>query len=1809
MTEVSRFQHSILIVLIGTRRALCLFTILLSCLAQGLHAANMAPIALTGFNLDVVVETNSAGPPFSTAFEFNPGEGTAFYQSGLSGKTYGLPASGAVTSAFGDGTVFQFQPYTGNNALVMSSDTGITTGTLTLVTPATYSRIAILANSGGGGGNANVTLHFNDGSTFATNCNASDWFSNAGFALQGVERINLNTGNTSGAPADPRFYQTTIDLAATFGANNKPLVSVSFDQVPSAGVTGIYAISGDSTPVTAPTLTNIPATNIQSKSATLGGQIISTGGGTPQTTLYYGTVNGGTSPATWTQSIALGTQSGAFSQTITGLTAGTTYYFTSRATNFAGTNWATPSLSFVTPASALATITNLPSSSIAATLATLNGQVLTTGNDSPQVTLYYGLTNGGSNPAAWTQNVALGAQSGPFSYAVSGLASNTTYFFTSKAVNSAGTAWATPSLFFTTSTTNPPLVAVLTQHNDQARTGANLQENTLNVNNVNSNQFGLMFSRAVDDQIYAQPLVMTNVNIPGKGVHNIVIVATVNDTVYAFDADDASVTAPYWTNSFLGPNIVAPRNTDMTGACGGNYRDFSGNMGIVSTPVIDPATGTIYLVARTKENGSTYVQRLHALNITTGLDRPNSPVVITASYPGTGDGSVGGMITFDPQRQNQRSGLALINGIVYIGWASHCDWGPYHGWFIGYDAATLQRSVVYNTTPNGTDGGIWQSGQAPSADANGNIYLSIANGTVGVSGNPRSLVNRGESFLKLTRNGTNFTIASWFTPYNYQALENGDIDLGSAGLLLIPGTTLACSGGKQGVFYLVDRDNMGGLSGSSTADTNIIQSFAVSTDHIHGSPVWWDGPNGSFCYIWPSSVRLQQYKFDRTLSRFNTPAYAQSPTAAPNGQTGGMLSISANGTNAGTGILWAYHQLSGDANQAVRPGILHAYDAQNVTNELWNSEQVSARDSVGNYGKFTPPTVVNGKVYLSTFSGRLNVYGLSTFVVPPIIAPNGGLFTNSVAVTISDATPGAVIYYTLDGTKPTTNSTLYTGPFVVTNTAAVTAQAFKPGSTDSGATVATFINSSSVGTGIGLRGAYYSNQLMTFNGSPSLVRTDATVNFLWNNGAPDPKVSSDHFTARWTGSVQPQFSENYTFYTTTDDGVRLWVNGQLLIDHWVDQGATEWSGLITLAAQQKYNIQMDYYENGGGAQASLSWSSPSTAKTIIPQTQLYPVSNQPPVVSISSPTNNSSFPGIASVTITAQATDDDNSVSRVDFYSSNSLLGSVSNAPYSLTVPGFAAGSYSLTAVAYDGAGYSGTSAPVNITVTAGSGQPYGMTTRAQVTPFLNMPSTINGSLPPTLSQTGVFTNTATMAPFGGLIPYNVNVPLWSDAALKTRWLAVPNTGAPYTTNEQIGFAPTGEWTFPSGTIFVKHFELATDETNPNTKRRLETRLIVRDNNGGVYGVTYKWRPDNSDADLLTNSLNEDIVITTASGSRTQTWYYPSPADCLTCHTPAANYVLGVKTRQLNGNFTYATTGQTDNQLRTLNRLGLFYPAINESNIATYTQLAALTNQSAPLVDRARSYLDANCASCHRPGGSGITFDARYDTSLGNQNIINGILAKGNLGYDNARVVVPKDIWRSVLYGRMNSIDSAVKMPPLARNLVDTNALTVLAGWINSLPGTPALSPPTITPTGGTFLGSVSVTLQHPDPNAAIHYTLDGTLPTSSSLLYSGPLTLTNSLTVNANAFETGFTNSVAASGIFTIFPNVLFTAPGAFSNGAFQVQLSGQTGKGYILQATTNFADWISLSTNTPVSSPFYLIDPGASNHQYRFYRAVQQP
>ena len=548
-------------------------------------------------------------------------------------------------------------------------------------------------------------------------------------------------------------------------------------------------------------------------------------------------------------------------------------------------------------------------------------------------------------------------------------------------------------------------VNVWTYHYDNFRTGANTNETILAPSNVNTNTFGRLFTQTVDGFTYAQPLYVANVVITNNtihnGTHNVVFVATENDTVYAFDADSnagANSTA-LWQRSLLGSGESVLTNTDV------NTTDIVPTIGITGTPVIDVAAGTLYVVAKSK-NGSTFIQRLHALDITSGAERPNSPVVIQCSVPGTGLGTDGlGHVPFNPLTQNQRPGLLLLNGVVYISWASHGDQDPYHGWVLGYNENTLQQVKVYNTNPNGTRAGIWQAGQGPAADTNGNIFFMTGNGTYdGITNN-----DYGDSILKLstTNSGTNLVLADYFTPYNQLALggPGADTDLGSGGAMLLPasvgnGTNLLVGAGKGRTIYLINCTNMGGFHAGS--DSQIVQSLIGATAGVVlSSPAYFN-----------NRVYYMSYNDVMKVFQITNGLLSTSPinTGSVKFQQWGISpSISANGTN--NAIVWGVrHDSYGIPNTTLGPAVLYAFDAYNVATLLYNSSQAGTRDTAGNAVKFTLPTVVNGKVYVGTQT-ELDVYGNGIFTTKPIIVsqpqsqtvPLGTTVTLNVGVYSSNA--------------------------------------------------------------------------------------------------------------------------------------------------------------------------------------------------------------------------------------------------------------------------------------------------------------------------------------------------------------------------------------------------------------------------------------------------------------------------------------------------------------------------------------------------------------------------------------------------------------------------------------------------------------------------------------------------------------------------------------------------------------------------------------------------------------------------------------
>jgi Bacterial Ig-like domain (group 2) len=534
-----------------------------------------------------------------------------------------------------------------------------------------------------------------------------------------------------------------------------------------------------------------------------------------------------------------------------------------------------------------------------------------------------------------------------------------------------------------TVTPNPNFAGVLTQHNDSSRTGQNLTEIALTPSSVNFNTFGKLFAQPVDGQIYAQPLYVPDVAIQGKGNHNVMLVATEGDSVYAFDADDntGSNANPLWTASLIDTAHGATPGettvhilTDLDPSC----TDLIPQVGITSTPVIDPSTGTMYVEAKSKKADGTFVHRLHMLDITTGAEKSPGPQVISATVPGTGDGTT--TITFNPLLNLNRPGLLLVNGTVYLAFGSHCDQSSYHGWMFAYNASTLAQTAVFITTPNGPvtngqheqGGGIWTSGGGVAADSNGNIFTAVGNGAF-------DSTDVGDSILRMVLNGNTISLSDYFTPFDQGLDDLHDYDVGSGGILLLPDQPGAhphelVEATKSGTIYLIDRDQMTTNNqhycSGCTSDPEIVQEFLNVGVPVwqFATPAYWNNT----VYIWGSNDVLKAYTLTNGL-------LGRSPRSSSNnsfGFPGATPSISANGNT--NGIVWVIDSTTqfGSGAPPPNPAVLHAYDATNVANEIWNSsEPPNDPDTAGKAVKFAVPTIANGKVYIGT-SGEVDVYGI-----------------------------------------------------------------------------------------------------------------------------------------------------------------------------------------------------------------------------------------------------------------------------------------------------------------------------------------------------------------------------------------------------------------------------------------------------------------------------------------------------------------------------------------------------------------------------------------------------------------------------------------------------------------------------------------------------------------------------------------------------------------------------------------------------------------------------------------------------------------
>jgi outer membrane protein assembly factor BamB len=520
-----------------------------------------------------------------------------------------------------------------------------------------------------------------------------------------------------------------------------------------------------------------------------------------------------------------------------------------------------------------------------------------------------------------------------------------------------------------------PGVDVLTQRYDIARTGANLRETSLNPKTISTGTFGKLFERAVDGDIYAQPLIKTGVNVPGVGVRNVVYVATVNNSLYAFDADTPEAGRPLWhvTRQVFGNPVPKAEVTDLPPDQ--KYLNFESTIGIVATPVIDDQTNTIYVVAQSKM-GAEYRFRLHAFDIASGREKTelHSPVKIDASYLGNGVGSSGGRIEFRPRKMLNRPALLLLDGVLYLAFTAHLDGEPkfdYHGWVLAYDAKTLGQISALCTTPDGVQGGIWQSGTGLAAERREGtiplVYAVSSNGSVGGR-------NYAQSILQLYP-GELLSLKLAFTPANHAYQNDRDLDL-STGPVLLPDLPLIVACSKEGKCYVVDRSTLRIVQELQAA----VNSYGGErSPNIHGAPVLWRNPDHKLrMYVWGEEDYLRAFQFDgRKFVGAGKSTFAAPAKSMP----GGMLTLSANGDTAGSAVLWASIPVKDDANIATVEGIVRAFDAENVEKELWNSGQNAGRDRLGMHAKFCPPVVANGKLYVATFRdgaapNMLVVYGI-----------------------------------------------------------------------------------------------------------------------------------------------------------------------------------------------------------------------------------------------------------------------------------------------------------------------------------------------------------------------------------------------------------------------------------------------------------------------------------------------------------------------------------------------------------------------------------------------------------------------------------------------------------------------------------------------------------------------------------------------------------------------------------------------------------------------------------------------------------------
>ena len=1308
-------------------------------------------------------------------------------------------------------------------------------------------------------------------------------------------------------------------------------------------------------------------------------------------------------------------------------------------------------------------------------------------------------------------------------------------------------------------------VNVTTYHNDNSRTGEYTQETLLTPANVSSGQFGKVFTTSVDGFVYAQPLYMANVSI-GGGSHNVLYVATQNDTLFAIDADNGAI---YWQYNLLPANgLPVSSSADL------NCTDLVPEVGVTGTPVIDPTTGTIYLVAKSKV-GTSFYQYLHAIDVSSGAEKFGGPVNIQATFPGTaGDGN-GTTLTFNSLQENQRAALLLENGHVVIGWGSHCDIDPWHGWVMSYSASTLAQEAVYNTSPDGYGNGVWMAGNGPAADASGNIYFATGNGTW------NGTSDIGDSLIKLgPPNAGSFPVVDYFTPYNQASLEANDQDLASGGIILLPalpsGKQLITEMSKPGEMYLVDSANMGHYCVDATpACTNsnpqIVQDVPNFTVGVWGSPAYWNGSVywGSATWSGTKSA-LQAFSLNAGGSGMLSTT-ATSQTSNTFAVPAPIPAVSSNGTSGG--ILWGLDNSTYKSECTASSGcqILYAYDATNLGTTLYTSAQAAnALDVPGSAVKYVTPIIANGKVYFGS-QYAVSGYGLITATVN--MGPAPGNFTTPTAVMLTDGTPGAVIHYTTDGSLPTTASPTYSAALQVNATTSINAIAVAPGYAMSALASGTYsigtqlpitsvpfgsaaniygiVNDGSAVQGSGLDGgafAYSASLLgptVSWGGVTFTLGVSGQLNSLTKTTLNLPTANDSELYLLATGVNGSQL--NQTFTVTYTDGSQ----------DTFTQSLSDWFTPANFAGEsiaqtENYRVNPDGSTDNRTLYVYAYSFTLNTTKQV--QSLTLPQNRNVVVLAV---TTQAALPGAATVTMTPapgnfstakSVTLADTTPGALIYYTTDGTTPTTASTQYSAPLNVAATTTINAIAIAPN------FSASVLASGTYAIGAPLPVTSVNFGSSASLYAIGINGTAVPGTGIDGAgYAYSGTVlgrsVAWDG-VTFSLGAPGVPDA-VSSKTLALP--AGNFSKLFMLATAVNGSQqaqtfvvTYTDGTTTTLTQSLSdwfTLENFPGESiartesYRLNPDGSIDNETFYVYGYSFAINPTKTVKSLtLPNNISVVVLAVSlqsapAAGGVTLS---PSPgsfttvqAVTLTDSTPGAviHYTTDGSTPT-----TSSAVYHTPIPVSTTTTIKALATASGYSTSAIVTGTYTLSTSSTPVA--------ATVGLSPAPG----TYTTAQLVSLADS-------TPGAVIHYTTNGTTPTT--SSPVYSGTISVNATTTIKALATASGYSMSLIVIGTYTISASASPETAAATLSPEPGMFTSAQSVTLTDSTPGAAIHYTTDGSMPTMSSALYSTPLEVSATTTINTLAAAPGYSSSGVVGGTYTISAStVTVTAPSKSGGG-----------------------------------------------------------